>query len=413
MLSDKEIQELFRQEAMERVESIESTLLQFDENEGAEEAMNDLFRGLHTLKGSGNMAGFLTLGTYVHELETNLVAFKTGKQKPGAQFVTEFLSICDVLKEMINAPPDQAYPGSAVLAQFHGSEQAPSPPPQTKANKPEPPAQALVLQERSIYLYLEPAPALFQEGISVAALFSSLETLGELKRSILVDQLAPLPHLDPESSWLAWSLELRTLATLKDVEDIFSFLPQGSKLEISEKPLPAKSRKPRESNALLTAKPKDATTNSTAAPPSNHVPSAPVTKLQGAIRGLLCKVGEVPVLVPSEGIRACRPPLNRIQRPLGICEIDGFQETVIDLPTLFQSSTSEERVLVLMEQRGQKFALAVETFEDFMDGEILSSGIPLVSSEGTDGFILDPEGNPVLILDMDWFVKILGQESIK
>lgn len=403
MLSDKEIQDLFRQEATERVESIESTLFLLETSDNPDETMNDLFRTLHTLKGSGNMAGFLTLGAYVHELETKLVVFKTGKQKPGTQFVAEFLAVCDILKEMINSPPDQPFPGSAMVAQFHGKDG----PRAVKNPVPEARPQSAKLTERPLYIKLVPAPTLFQEGISAAALFASLEALGPLKREANLDMLATLPGLDPESCWLAWDLELQTSATISEVEELFAFLPHGSFLQVSEKAL-----RPLNHGAVAPQEAKGPSTKGLGLRPSEQAPPSITTKdrRKGAIRGLLCRIGEVPVLVPSTGIRACRPPETAIQRPLGICEIDGAQETVIDLPTLFDSSSSEERVLVLLEHRNQNFAIAVESFEDFMDGEIQSGGIPIVSSQGTDGFILDPDGSPVLILDMDWFATILNKQ---
>ena len=76
---DPEIEELFRAEAQEHIETIEAELLKLESDENQAESLDTIFRALHTLKGSGNMAGFANIGSYVHNIETKFAEYRKSK----------------------------------------------------------------------------------------------------------------------------------------------------------------------------------------------------------------------------------------------------------------------------------------------------------------------------------------------
>ena len=64
--------ETYKQEAGELLVKIEEIVLEIEENPDDKEAINRLFRAVHTIKGSGSMFGFDKIVSFTHTLETVL-----------------------------------------------------------------------------------------------------------------------------------------------------------------------------------------------------------------------------------------------------------------------------------------------------------------------------------------------------
>jgi len=62
--------EIYREEAGELLADIENALLELEERPDDAEQIARAFRALHTIKGSGAMAGFDDIAAFSHELES-------------------------------------------------------------------------------------------------------------------------------------------------------------------------------------------------------------------------------------------------------------------------------------------------------------------------------------------------------
>ena len=60
----EQFKQSFREEAREILTELESALLELNENPGDTELVSRIFRGLHTIKGSGAMFGFEKLASF-------------------------------------------------------------------------------------------------------------------------------------------------------------------------------------------------------------------------------------------------------------------------------------------------------------------------------------------------------------
>src|SRR5271170_2560626 len=72
-------QQTFRVEADELIGEIETVILLGEENPADDDAINRLFRAVHTLKGSGAMFGLTDIANFSHGLESVLDKIR-GKQ---------------------------------------------------------------------------------------------------------------------------------------------------------------------------------------------------------------------------------------------------------------------------------------------------------------------------------------------
>ena len=68
--------QVFTEEANEIIEELDRLVMQLEEGGDSVSLINDIFRGVHTLKGSANSFGFTRLGEYVHHWEDLLGMFR-------------------------------------------------------------------------------------------------------------------------------------------------------------------------------------------------------------------------------------------------------------------------------------------------------------------------------------------------
>ena len=62
--------ETFRDEALELIQELEEALLELEETPQDATLVDRVFRALHTLKGSGGLAGLDRFAAFCHEAET-------------------------------------------------------------------------------------------------------------------------------------------------------------------------------------------------------------------------------------------------------------------------------------------------------------------------------------------------------
>lgn len=100
---DKEqLRRIFIEEAGEIIENLDVQIIDFEENPTNKELLNDLFRGVHTLKGSANSFGFTRLGKYVHHFEDLLDYHRGSDGEISSQSIDIFLEAVDMVKEMFS-----------------------------------------------------------------------------------------------------------------------------------------------------------------------------------------------------------------------------------------------------------------------------------------------------------------------
>ena len=81
---DKEIAAIFTEESAELLESTDKAFGHWVKGENARQAVQELKRHLHTLKGGARMAGITAMGNLSHELETLLISVDEGRVRSSA-----------------------------------------------------------------------------------------------------------------------------------------------------------------------------------------------------------------------------------------------------------------------------------------------------------------------------------------
>lgn len=106
MTKQEELKAIFIEEAGEIVEKLDVDIIRFEENSDDLELLNEIFRGVHTLKGNSNAFGFTRLGEFVHHFEDMLDYYRSTKESIDEKNLELFVESVDVVREVMRCELD-------------------------------------------------------------------------------------------------------------------------------------------------------------------------------------------------------------------------------------------------------------------------------------------------------------------
>ena len=101
-MSREKLKQIFIEEATEIIEKMDIDILNFEESPSDKALLNEIFRGVHTLKGSANAFNFSRLGEFVHHFEDALDFFRSSDIVPTSHHVDVFLEGVTVIKAVMS-----------------------------------------------------------------------------------------------------------------------------------------------------------------------------------------------------------------------------------------------------------------------------------------------------------------------
>lgn len=227
---------VFRTEADELLEQVETGLLDLNHDLSNKDQVDAVFRGLHTLKGSGAMFGFEALAAFTHHCETAFDQVRKGVVPATHDLVTSVLNALDHMRALIEVPGGNHDAVSEHLlsalrdaVQRAGSgEVAPAP-------APAPAAPALTHYRMHFSL---PRNSM-ANGTNPLPLLDELRELGECTVTVDRREVPSLDALVPSDLYLAWNVELKTAQPRSAIDDVFIFVMDEMHLDIEVLNAPA------------------------------------------------------------------------------------------------------------------------------------------------------------------------------
>ncbi len=107
MTKQEQVKAIFIEEAGEIIEKLDVDILRFEENSIDFDLLNEIFRGVHTLKGNANAFGFTRLGEFVHHFEDVLDYYRSTKEEIEIIHLELIVNSVDVIKEVMVCELDQ------------------------------------------------------------------------------------------------------------------------------------------------------------------------------------------------------------------------------------------------------------------------------------------------------------------
>ncbi|NOX75941.1 MAG: chemotaxis protein CheA, partial [Gammaproteobacteria bacterium] len=93
----------FIEESLEGLQTMESVLLEMQPGEADADAVDDIFRAAHSIKGGSATFGFESITGFTHVVETLLDQIRNGERQVTQESLELFLSSVDCIREMLAA----------------------------------------------------------------------------------------------------------------------------------------------------------------------------------------------------------------------------------------------------------------------------------------------------------------------
>ena len=230
--------EAFRIEAGELLEATEQALLDLSHDLTSRELIDTVFRGMHTLKGSGAMFGFDALAAFTHHCETAFDRVRKGQARASAELVALTLSAMDHMRTLIDQPNGDGVEsesadllaGLQALLDGEGAAAVVDCRDDAAHDTTER-ADTGLGQGWHLHFRL-PANAL-ATGTNPLLLLDELRELGATNVAAEFDAVPPLDELDPTQCLMGWSMDLPASATREVIEDVFLFVLDDMELSIT------------------------------------------------------------------------------------------------------------------------------------------------------------------------------------
>jgi two-component system chemotaxis sensor kinase CheA len=227
----------FREEAREILVDLESALLELNECHGDIELVSRVFRGLHTIKGSGAMFGFEELAAFTHNLETAFDAVRNGRVEITGELIDVTLGALDQIRCMLEAKESAEPAGAAsrehLLArvrQVTGIAEGAMPEPKVPAVAP--PLRGEMKPVREWRVQFTPGPDFLLNGSNPLLLIQELRQLGGLSVRACAAAIPPLAELNPDRCYVTWEMVLSSSVRVDAIRDVFIFVEDSCGLKI-------------------------------------------------------------------------------------------------------------------------------------------------------------------------------------
>ncbi len=223
----------FRVEAGELLDQIEHGLLDLGHRLDDRALIDEVFRGLHTLKGSGAMFGFDALADFTHHCETAFDRVRKGLAPATQELVAVILSARDHMRALIEGDgTGLETTGAAILEQLQAAIDGAGGEISTLAASPATAAQAKQAARGGWRLFFRlPADAM-ANGTNPLMLLDELRELGECKIVARTDTVPPLAELVPTECHIGWDVELHGDISRDDIDDVFIFVMDDMELTV-------------------------------------------------------------------------------------------------------------------------------------------------------------------------------------
>jgi two-component system, chemotaxis family, sensor kinase CheA len=218
--------ETFRVEAYERLQELESSLLELEESPDNEELIGQIFRALHTIKGSGAMFGFDDIASFTHEVETVFDQVRNGKIGVEKELIDLTLKAGDLIRAMLDGKESEGR--DALVASFkrYNTESAVEKAPKAVMEKEQ--------EELTTYrIRFRPEPDIFASGTNPIPLLNELRQLGDATVIAQLDAIPPLEEINPELCYTYWDIVLATDKGMDAVRDVFIFVEDLAEITIN------------------------------------------------------------------------------------------------------------------------------------------------------------------------------------
>lgn len=233
----EELRARFLEEAREIIVKLEEALLELESNPNDKERIDEVFRAMHTLKGTGGMFGFDALSEHTHDLESIYDKVRSGKLPLTKELIDITFRSLDLIGKLLDKPDDtKILEQKDEFARDIQKRFLSQPVSNTMADK-KPVTQENKKDDTPKYtyhIYFHPGEGVLKDGTHPLYLIDELLDLGNGISFVHVDKLPELDRLVPDLAYFYWDFLLATSESETTLKEVFIFVEDNSVVEISK-----------------------------------------------------------------------------------------------------------------------------------------------------------------------------------
>jgi two-component system chemotaxis sensor kinase CheA len=269
-MTNEEIQQIFFVECEESLIAAETGLAVCKQGTEDPDAINAVFRAVHSIKGGAGAFGFIALQAYAHSVETLLAELREGSLTLGAALIDLLLRSLDTLSDHVNAAREGREPpaDAELIAELNAAQTGsgdPLPAIKLQAATPAPDAEPAADEDVGASsefdldldamldgivgeiageiagraasgwpLHLRPYAGAMRNGGEPLLLLREMVALGGKCIHCDPSTIPPLDLFDPEQGYLGWSFTMPAAVSEATVQDIFDFVSGDYALSLGD-----------------------------------------------------------------------------------------------------------------------------------------------------------------------------------
>lgn len=229
----------FYEESFEGLDVMESELLTLDVGAADIEVINTIFRAAHSIKGGSGTFGLMAVADYTHVMETLLDEMRAGERDVTQHAVDVLLRSVDVLRSMLLSLKDNEDLDQETITKTHeelnillsgGSDSKVSSTDETAATT----VGNIETQSKpdGWTVHFKPHEGMLQTGNDPVRIIRELDSLGDVSVEVDASGLPEFEHLDPELSYLSWTIHIAGDVAEDDIKECFDWVDDECDLSI-------------------------------------------------------------------------------------------------------------------------------------------------------------------------------------
>ena len=227
--------QIFAEEAEDLLQQAEEALLVLDDNLLDDDAINELFRAFHTVKGGAGLFGLNTIVEFTHIAESLLSLIRDKAIPLDESLVSLFLKSRDCLEKLVAIELDDSEAISTALSaeklslveqlEKYLNLSPSSEMSQDTIAQPEKSTEEFDKSSAHWHISLRFGEDSLRNGMDPNSFINYLNKLGDIEHIVVIDDAMPVwDDFDPESCYLGFEIQLKASTTKQEIEDVFEFV---------------------------------------------------------------------------------------------------------------------------------------------------------------------------------------------
>lgn len=233
----------FVEEVAELLQSMEDALLALENDPQDPESLHQVFRAMHTIKGTGGVFGYTPIVNFTHAVETIMDKVRAGEQPMTSELIATLFDCQDhtgrLVDSVVHADPANEYQisdslaaaGNALLARLGETESNPSPTasPETAQQT----KKTLPIPNDLWIISLDFHTNALRNGMDPLSFLRYLGSLGDIVYiTTLWNNLPADDQFDPESCYLGFRIAFKSDADKPTIAAVFEFAEDDCDIRI-------------------------------------------------------------------------------------------------------------------------------------------------------------------------------------